>query len=295
MNRFIIQGMKMIHSNYKSSPLPIGIEVFGVDLKRQLDQVTVERIKEDVTKHRLVVFRNQGVVDGHRQVEISKWFGEIDNVSYAKHPMSPNIDIFRVSNDPVQGCTGVGITGWHIDGTFRSEPYSHSIYHMVSVAKSGGDTMFIPLTQVVESFSPEQREFLNHVWMLSDRCSHLCHPLIYPHPLTGRPTMCFHQGMTSGFVRDYDPTSGKLDLLNEEENKSVISAIQSAIESVTVYSHKWLETGDFILSDNLAVGHRAGSIPSSVETAGLRILHRVTVAGKTSPCKNTLQKQDCCY
>lgn len=57
---------------------------------------------------------------------ISKWFGELDSETFSKHPRSPCYDIFRVSNDPTQGCTGVGRTGWHIDGTFRVTPYSHA-------------------------------------------------------------------------------------------------------------------------------------------------------------------------
>ena len=48
------------------------------------------------------------------------------------------------------GCTGVGMSGWHIDGTFQDCPYAYSIYHMVSPAAQGGDTMFVPLTQVIE-------------------------------------------------------------------------------------------------------------------------------------------------
>jgi len=28
-----------------------------------------------------------------------------------------------VSNDEDEGCTGVGRTGWHIDGTFLDKPY----------------------------------------------------------------------------------------------------------------------------------------------------------------------------
>ena len=42
-------------------------------------------------------------MSGEKQVEISRWFGEIDNTTYKKHPSSPSIHIFRVSNDPNQG------------------------------------------------------------------------------------------------------------------------------------------------------------------------------------------------
>ena len=34
---------------------------------------------------------------------------------------------------------GVGRTGWHIDGSFQERPYSHSLYHIISVP-SRGDT-----------------------------------------------------------------------------------------------------------------------------------------------------------
>ena len=36
--------------------------------------------------------------------------------AYAHAHRSPHPDVFRVSNDEREGCTGVGRTGWHIDG-----------------------------------------------------------------------------------------------------------------------------------------------------------------------------------
>ena len=38
--------------------------------------------------------------------------------------------------------------------------------------------------------------------MMSDRRGGLSHPVLYSHPETGRRTMCFHLGMTEGFVID---------------------------------------------------------------------------------------------
>ncbi len=54
----------------------------------------------------------------------------------------------------------------------------------------------------------------------------------------------------------------------------------------TQYWHNW-EPGDFIISDNLAVGHEASpqsQFPRS--QVGLRVMHRVTIAGKSKPRKN---------
>ena len=74
--------------------------------------------------------------------------------------------------------------------------------------------------------------------------------------------------------------------------------IQEEIDKATVYSHKWQQSGDFVISDNLAVGHMAGPI-SSIEESGLRILHRVTVKGTTQPSKQYdflfADKRNCAY
>lgn len=122
---------------YTLSPLPVfGVEAKGFDLKQPVPQETVEKIKQDVTEHRIVVFRDQGVVSGERQVEISEWFGELDD-GLAKHPKSPHPKIYRVSNDRRDGCTNVGTSGWHIDGTYYERLYSHGVYHMIRVPKKG--------------------------------------------------------------------------------------------------------------------------------------------------------------
>ena len=46
-------------------------------------------------------------------------------------------------------CTGVGRTGWHIDGSFMPKPFSHSIYHIIECPKKGA-TVFLPLTELIE-------------------------------------------------------------------------------------------------------------------------------------------------
>jgi taurine dioxygenase len=80
-------------------------------------------IMSDTHKYRLLIFRNNGEhMSGDAQVEISQWFGKIDNTFY-KHATSPNTNVFRVSNDPKEGSKGVGRAGWHIDGTFKQKPF----------------------------------------------------------------------------------------------------------------------------------------------------------------------------
>lgn len=49
----------------------------GVDLKRDVPEATIKTIKESLAKHRLLIFRDQGRIDGQRHVDISEWFGPL--------------------------------------------------------------------------------------------------------------------------------------------------------------------------------------------------------------------------
>ena len=82
-----------VYRPYIISPLPLcGVEVRGIDLRKDVDPETVAVIKRDVAEYRLVLFRDQGVVSGHRQVDISRWFGELD-CPFHKHPASPHPEV----------------------------------------------------------------------------------------------------------------------------------------------------------------------------------------------------------
>lgn len=69
----------------------------------------IEQIKKDVLEHRLLVFKNQGVICGNRQIEISKWFGDLE-VTFYQHVKSPHPQVFRISNDPEEGCIGMNFS-----------------------------------------------------------------------------------------------------------------------------------------------------------------------------------------
>ena len=131
------------HNFYQTKPASLGVEVFGIDLKKDVPQPIIDQIKEDVHKHRILIFRDQGDVSGQRHVEISQWFGPLESTFY-KHHKSPHPDVFRVSNDESEGCTGVGRTGWHIDGSFQPAPFAYSLYHMAHVPKEGDTGRALP-------------------------------------------------------------------------------------------------------------------------------------------------------
>lgn len=145
-----------------------------------------------------------------RQVEISRWFGEIESRPFSKHPASPHPDVFRVSNVRSEGCTGVGRTGWHIDGSFMECPYQVSVYHMHAVPKTGA-TKFIPLAEVIERMPAEQRAKWERLWMVGDRRSGPSHPVRFPMlPRGGQKAEDkFGQGVAGTAMENYQRLEGE--------------------------------------------------------------------------------------
>merc|ERR1712004_69142 len=240
-------------SPYELRPLKVGMEVYGISLDKSTSDSVRDQIIKDVAKHGILVFRNQSGILPQKHLEISQWFGEIESTFY-DHPASPHRDIFRVSNDRNEGCTGVGRTGWHIDGSFQEAPFSHSIYHIIETP-SRGATVFCNLTEVIEGLTEDRRSYWERLWMCSDRRSGPQRPLIYSHPETGLPVLCFHLGMTEGFLLDRGSKNQRA--LSPPEVQEVLDSIKEEISKEgRVYSHVY-KPGDFIISDNLAVGHEA--------------------------------------
>lgn len=284
-----------------------GMAASGIDLNAPLSDACVSQIKRDLHEHRLLVFRGQGRVSGERQVEISRWFGRVESTFY-KHPRSPHPDVFRVSNDESQGCTRVGRSGWHIDGSFQQTPFEVQTMHFWSVSR-GGATLFAPLAEVFESLPRARQEQWTKLWFVTD--AGRAHPLVHRHPYTARPALCFHCGepFVRTFLREIETkveagdggggdgsAAGNInahsaharasaapvvEALDWTETQAMLATIAAALEQPDlILKHEW-EEGDFAIMDNLALGHLAHSdTQRSPADVGLRLLHRTTVAGK---------------
>lgn len=269
-----------------------GAEVrgFSLDGEGPLDPDLVQKIKDDMKQYRVLVFKGQGKLSGARQVQISKQLGTIESTFY-KHPKSPHPDIFRVSNDEFEGCVGVGRTGWHIDGTFQDMPFKYQTMHFHSVCE-GGETWFVPLNDFYELQDEETRRRWDGYWMITGRGHQgLAHPLIYKHPVRGDTSLMFHCGrpFCEGWgVDGAADAQGKKQLQRvlptEEVQDELTKRLDAAVDKIGV-KMKW-EVGDFAINDNLGNCHYAApGTQNPKQKAGLRILHRTTIAGEAVPTK----------
>lgn len=280
---------------YEVTPiLPnFGAEVrgFSLDGEAPLSEELVQQLKDDMTQYRILIFKGQGALSGKRQVQISEQLGEIESTFY-KHPRSPHPDIFRVSNDDKEGCTNVGRTGWHIDGTFQPRPFKYQTMHLHSVC-DGGETWFVPLSDFYDIQDDATKARWDKLWMVT---RDLAHPLVYKHALRGDTAMMFHCGppFCDGWLVDSEAENP-----SEREPKSFIKPhviqeelterLDEAVGKIGV-KMSW-EAGDFAINDNLGNCHYAApGTQNRAAKAGLRILHRTTIAGESVPQKTDGRK-----
>lgn len=92
--------------------------------------------------------------------------------------------------------------------------------------------------------------------------------------------------MTAHFVWDYGTEAERVT--NKSETEQLLHEIYSLFAHVgrhLIYSHKW-RPGDFIISDNAALGHEATPATQAPrEVVGLRVMHRTTIQGRCPPRK----------
>ena len=245
----------------------------------------VDRIRHDLHTRRLLLFRDQGQLPAHVQLKVSEWFGTVQSTFY-RHPRSPHPDIFRVSNDERQGCRNVGRSGWHIDGSFQDRPFKVQAMHFWETSE-GGDTLFSPLLELIERLDEPTRVLWKRLFFVANGAT-VIHPLIYPHPVTGKDTMCFHCGkpFCETFAIDYDPMQGRATsgVLSATDTHGVLDQLNQMLsDPAWCYRMCWRQ-GDFALVDNLALAHYAtADTQRDVKEVGLRILHRTTIAGDKMP------------
>ena len=135
----VARAGSLYHLRPLRAGLPFGATISGIDLEKHTeDTALVTQIAHDLQRHRLLIVKNQGILSAETQLKVSRWFGEIDSTFHC-HPQSPHPDIFRVSNDPTEGCLNVGRSGWHIDGTFRAMPFKGTLLPLaLALSHSGG-------------------------------------------------------------------------------------------------------------------------------------------------------------
>ena len=195
----------------------IGAEVFGVDLSKELDDVTFKEIHKALLENQVIFFRNQEMgLEQHK--DFGRRFGELH-----VHPASPSPkghpEILNIHADG--NSTRVAGETWHTDVSCDLEPPMASILKLHQVPSAGGDTLFSSMYAAYDALSPTLKEFLKtltavhsgeHVYRgrynydkgqredSKDKFPEHEHPVVRTHPESGRQSLYVNSGFTTRIV-----------------------------------------------------------------------------------------------
>jgi len=282
----------------KRSSAPLGAEILGVDLSRDLDDAVFREIVDRFHEHEVVFFRNQQLTP-EQHVAFSRRFGELEH-HVRKDCCRPGFpELFVVSNvlengKPI-GSQDAGLF-WHSDLCYLKEPSRASLFYAREVpldakGKPVGDTMFASGSAAYAALpEPEKRKLANLKAVNSyakgyyrdrnsgarkplteeqkKRTPDVEHPIVRTHPFTGKKSLFVNEGYTSSVVG-----------MSERESDALLARLfEHCTRPEFVYRHQW-RVGDFLMWDNCSTQHRAVmdyALPQR------RLMERATLCG-TAP------------
>jgi len=178
----------------------LGAEVSGVDLRRPLDDGTVQEIHAAWMRYQVLFFRDQDVT-AQQHKDFAQHFGDLH-----VHPVLPSRAaeghpeiVVLESNEHLPYVAD----SWHSDVTFERKPPMGSVLHGVLIPDAGGDTMWSSMYAAYDALSDTMQRLLGELRAVHDggafraiatdaqkaelgKDETAVHPVIRTHPVTGR-------------------------------------------------------------------------------------------------------------
>lgn len=210
----------------------IGAEVTGIDLREELSAETVAKLREKLIKYKVLFFRDQAITD-EDHIRFSSYFGGVtpahpitngreggpveimENVKSRQRERKSVFDEVQQQHHRAFARARSG-RGWHTDITFVTNPSDFSFLRNHVSPEFGGDTLWVNLEALYESFSPAFRERLDGLKAVHGRDDahrgfpppprddgrpvgpYLSrHPLVRVHPESGKKSLF----LSPGFIK----------------------------------------------------------------------------------------------
>lgn len=264
----------------------VGVEVLGVDLRRELAPAAVAEIARAWDRHGVLLFRDQDL-STEDQTRFTRLFGDLQVTRAGPREGTDFVHIANVAVDGVQGDLPNGEMMFHQDGCYAENPAKQTLLFAIEIPRVGGNTKFCSTGRAYAALPAELRERLlaydihysyDYTSVVRDANTaegpNYTHPLVIAHPSTGAPLLLCNRLMADQIVG-----------LSRAESDALIAELCREIERPEdVYEHVW-RVGDLIAWDNLATQHARTDFDPSER----RALRRTqTVGAKTIAFRDTI-------
>lgn len=264
----------------------VGAIIGGIDISQTIDDGDVVTIRRALADYGVVFFRDQHLTEA-QHLAFARRFGEININRFFKAVEGwPMIAEVRKEPDQKRNIGG----DWHTDHSYDQVPALGSVLYARIVPPLGGDTLFINMAEVFDSFSPGLQRTLEglralhstrHVFGaerpqvpgsdINDRIGNrdlatqdVVHPVVIRHPDSGRKVLYVNPIFTVG-----------IDGWHPSESKALLDYLYTqATRPEFQYRFRW-QPGSLAVWDNRATWHMA----LNDYHGHRRLMHRITVEG----------------
>jgi taurine dioxygenase len=253
----------------------LGGEVQGIDLRRSLDAPVVARLRAALLAHGVLLFRGQHISEAE-QVRFTRHFGHPEP-HVRVQPDRPIAEIFVISNVLDQGrpigALGSGELTFHSDLSYLHAPGSLSLLYAVEVPTVGGDTLWANGYAAYDALDPalrvrveHRRAVHRHPEAAQNPPTPASHPVIRPHPVTGRRVVYVNPQFTR-----------YIEGMPADESRAVLDRLLAHVTHPRfVWRHRW-RAGDLVIWDNRCTMHRR----EPFDDRQRRIMKRTQIMGET--------------
>ncbi len=267
----------------------IGAEIGGVDLSRELDDDTLERIRQAWYDRAVLVFRDQDISEDD-QLRFAAHFGPIATrvipPAGANRPKAPDWSNLMLVTDRVDedgepvGALGHGEMWFHSDKCYRERPHRVSFLYGIEIPSEGGHTRFASLYAAYDNMPEDLKQRLDGAFVMQgydyhntsrldldidlDNILHFRQPMIVANPDSGRKALYIARLNTLW-----------IEGMERGESAAILDPLLDSTEDpAVIYEHVW-RPGDLVMWDNLACLHARTDWPADER----RVLRRCTVEG----------------
>ena len=244
-------------------------EVLDLNLWKDLDERTLNRLRIAWRRHGVLLFRRQSLSESEL-VRFFSHFGKSEIIVRTDWQSRNRDEVIHISNMKDAsgrsiGGLGSGELDWHSDQSYMTHPATGALLYMVEMPNEGGTTYWANLQQAYDALNEETRSQIADLEAIYDYAKRqssyddeaplsaslrrktppVLHPLVCINPQTRRQSLYIDPSTMVGI-------SG----VSAKKGAALLAQLSAhATQPCFVYTHHW-QIGDVVMWDNGQVLHR---------------------------------------